>query len=92
MNMTALAELLSTVSDTIFTVQFRKHVDIRDVEQLVKDTKLSDYKDKAKVAAIAKKFTEGEPCTMICHLVNAENNLGRSTVIDLSAAGDNKFR
>lgn len=29
---------------------------------------------------------------MICHLIEAENNLGRSTVIDLTAPGDNKFR
>ena len=29
---------------------------------------------------------------MICHLVEAENNLGRSVVIDLTAACDNKFR
>ncbi len=29
---------------------------------------------------------------MICHLVEAENMLGRSTVIDLSAKGENKFR
>jgi len=92
MTMTALADLLSSVSDTIFTVQFRKQVDPKDVEQVVKDTKLNDLKDKAKIAAIVKQVTEGEPCTMICHLVNAENNLGRSTVIDLSAPGDNKFR
>jgi len=29
---------------------------------------------------------------MICHLVEAENMLGRSTVIDLSAKTENKFR
>jgi len=29
---------------------------------------------------------------MICHLVKAENDLGRSTVIDLSSNSDNKFR
>ena len=29
---------------------------------------------------------------MTCHLVNTENNLGRSTVIDLDAKGENKFR
>jgi len=29
---------------------------------------------------------------LVCHLVKAENNLGRSLVIDLNAAGDNKFR
>ena len=29
---------------------------------------------------------------MICHLVKAENHLGRSTVIDLTAKTENKFR
>jgi hypothetical protein len=29
---------------------------------------------------------------MTCHLVEAENMLGRSTVIDLNAKGENKFR
>jgi hypothetical protein len=38
---------------------------------------------KKDAAKIAKQLTEGELCTMICHLVKVENNLGRSTVIDL---------
>lgn len=29
---------------------------------------------------------------MVCHLVTVENNLGRSTCIDLNAKGPNKFR
>lgn len=29
---------------------------------------------------------------MQCHLIACENELGRSTVIDLTAKGDNKFR
>ena len=29
---------------------------------------------------------------MVCHMVEVENNLGRSLVIDLKADGDNKFR
>jgi hypothetical protein len=29
---------------------------------------------------------------MICHLIKAENDLGRSNVIDLSSAAENKFR
>jgi hypothetical protein len=92
LNMTALAELLSTVSDTIFTVQFKKQVNKEAAEKVLKETSAADLKNKAKVAEIANKFVEGEPCTMICHLVEAENNLGRSVVIDLTAAGDNKFR
>ena len=41
---------------------------------------------------MAKELTEGGLTTMTCHLVDVENNLGRSTVIDLSAKTDNKFR
>ena len=92
MNMTSLAEILSTVSDTIFTVQFRKQVNKDSAEKVLKETSVADLKDKAKLASIVKQFTEGESCTMICHLVEAENNLGRSVVIDLTAHGDNKFR
>ena len=29
---------------------------------------------------------------MVCHMVEVENNLGRSLVIDLTAEGDNKFK
>jgi len=29
---------------------------------------------------------------MVCHLVNSEGTLGRSTVIDLSSKHENKFR
>ncbi len=35
---------------------------------------------------------DGEICQMQCYLVNCDNELGRSTVIDLTAKGDNKFR
>jgi hypothetical protein len=35
---------------------------------------------------------EGEPCEITCHLVKAENKLGRSLVIDLNATTPSKFR
>lgn len=35
---------------------------------------------------------DGEACEMQCYLVNCDGGLGRSTVIDLTAKGDNKFR
>ena len=35
---------------------------------------------------------EGEVCNIVCHLVKAESNLGRSTVIDLFSTKESKFR
>ena len=52
----------------------------------------ADFADRSKFSTLAKSFTEGRPCLMTCHLVNVENNLGRSTVIDLNAKGPSKFR
>jgi hypothetical protein len=49
-------------------------------------------KDKAHQQLLLKSILEGDLCKMTCHLVEAENMLGRSTVIDLNAKGDNKFR
>lgn len=89
MNMTELAELLSTsISDHVFTCQFRKQTTPELVEERLKFASLADLKK----PGFAKGLVEGEPCTMICHLLKAENNLGRSLVIDLTAAGDNKIR
>jgi hypothetical protein len=47
---------------------------------------------KANINSLVKGFIEGKECLMHCHLVKSENGLGRSTVIDLGAKGDNKFR
>ena len=42
---------------------------------------------------MAKTIVKGEVCSMICHMVEVENNLGRSLVIDLKAdCKDNRFR
>ena len=92
MNMTGLAELLEQCSDTIFTVQFHKQPNKDTAKDLLEATSFKDLKDKMKVAELAKELTEGSLTTMICHLVDVENNLGRSTVIDISAKTDNKFR
>jgi hypothetical protein len=48
--------------------------------------------DKGKLNQVTKELLEGETCTMVCHLIDSEANLGRSTVIDFSAATANKFR
>jgi hypothetical protein len=92
MNMTGLAELLEQCSDTLFTIQFHKQPNKDTAQELIEATSFKDLKDKKKVAELAKEITEGGLTTMTCHLVDVENNLGRSTVIDLTAKSDNKFR
>lgn len=92
MNMTQLADLIETCSDNVITVQFRKQANKESAQQLLEETSFKNLKDKAAVAKLAKELTEGELCTMTCHLIKTENNLGRSTVIDLSATTENKFR
>ena len=81
MNMTGLAELLEQCSDTVFTVQFHKQPSKESAQELLSATNFKDLKDKKKVAELAKELSEGGLTTMTCHLVDVENNLGRSTVI-----------
>lgn len=58
----------------------------------ISKTNAADLKNQAIISKLAKSLIEGEECMMHCHLVKCENGLGRSTVIDLGAKGDNKFR
>lgn len=39
---------------------------------------------------MTKTIVEGKPCKMVCHMYNVENNLGRSTVVDLNSSGANR--
>lgn len=90
MTMTSLAELLETFSDTVFTVCFHRQPTVDGAVEKLSAQDLASTKKEA--AKLAKQLTEGELCTMICHLVKVENNLGRSTVIDLQATTPSKFR
>lgn len=92
MNMTELAELLESVGDTCFTVNFRKKVDVNAVEEKLYSTSAKQLNDKNYLSQLAKDVIEGEECTLVCHLVNAEASLGRSTVVDLTTDKANKFR
>ena len=51
-----------------------------------------DLKSTAKLSQIAKQAVEGQTCKLVCYIVEVVNTLGRSTVIDLSAQTENKFR
>lgn len=90
--MTELAEILEGASDTVFQVQFHKKPTEQSVIQSLTATTAAALKDKAHQQTLVKSIVEGDICKMTCHLVEAENMLGRSTVIDLNAKGDNKFR
>ena len=92
MNMTGLAELIESVSDTVFTVKFRKQANKENAQEALEKAKYSDLKDKKKLSNLVKEIVEGEECEMVCHLVKAEGNLGRSTVVNLSTDDANKFR
>lgn len=90
--MSELAEILEDAGDTCFTVSFKKKVDKDHVEELLLSTDRAELKDAAFCSKFSKSITEGEECTLVGHLVDAESSLGRSTVIDLLTKSKNKFR
>lgn len=92
MNMTGLAELLQSVQDHVFTVTFKRQPTEDNATELIKKADMATLADKSKLSKLAKDVISGSDCTMICHMVEVENNLGRSLVIDLTAKGPSKFR
>ena len=91
-NMTALAELLHSVQDHIFTVEFRKQPTEENAAELLAETDAKTFKDPKKLAQLSKDLIAGQTVKMTCHLLQVENNLGRSLVIDLGSKSANKFR
>ena len=92
MNMTGLAELLQSVQDIIFTVKFKKQVTEDNAANLLMSADAKAFKDAKQLSALAKSIVTGQDCEMTCHMVEVENNLGRSLVIDLKADAGNRFR
>ena len=91
-NMTDLSEILETCSDTIFKVQFKKKVDPKNVENDLNKMKVADLKKPAELKNLSKQIIEGQTETITGHLLESENNLGRSLVIDLNAPCTNNVR
>lgn len=92
MNMTGLAELLQSVQDHVFSVTFRKQPTEDGAIDLLEAADKSTFTDKAKLSKLSKEIAAGQNCTMTCYLVQVENNLGRSLVIDLTSKKESKFR
>ena len=92
MNMTSLAEFLVGLGDAVFTCSFRKLPTVEAAEEQLQNIKYSELNDNKKLAKLVDDVLEGEACTLRCHLVKAENKLGRSLVIDLDTTTPSKFR
>ena len=88
MNKTGLAELLMSVQDVIFTVNFFKQVSENSIQDELMSADISSFSDKS----FAKSLIQGEERTMTCHMVQVENDLGRSVVIDLKTDHEYKIR
>lgn len=71
---------------------FHKKANEDSVAQTLEKTDLSSFKDPTQLNKLVKSVIEGNECLMRCHLVKCDDSLGRSTVIDLGAKGDNQFR
>ncbi len=41
---------------------------------------------------IAKDLVDGEKIELVCHLLESDNNLGRSLIIDLNSPGPNNIK
>jgi len=90
--MTDLSQILEKCSDTIFKVSFRKKIDEKSVEEKLQKIKFAELKKADVLKKISKELIEGEVVEIIGHLVQSDNNLGRSLVIDLNAPKTNNFR
>jgi hypothetical protein len=87
--MTELAAILTQCRDTIFTVSFKKKVDLSEIEANLKKINFNDAKS---IKSLQKRVTEGENREITGYLTNVENDLGRSLVIDLNVQGKSQFR
>lgn len=75
--------------ECVFSVTFRKKVDVKDVEALLTAVKNdSELKDKK----LAKEVVEGKLVTLTCFLTKSEEKHGRSLVIDLDSEWGKGFR
>ena len=79
---------MEAAQDTILTVVFKKQVKAEDLAAQLSAATVADFKDANKLKQLTKSVTEGATTQMTCYLVELQNILGRSTVIDLNAKTD----
>ncbi len=92
---TGLCELLENAGDSIFTVNFNKQLNEKDVVAeilaAIEEGK-SPRALKTRINAAVKKGVKGESRTLIGYLVKVEPKMGRSQVIDLQAPAERRYR
>ena len=92
LNKKGMAELLMSVRDVVFTVNFTKKVQKANIEKLLSTAAQNCFADSSAMRNLAKELTQGEDRTMTCHMVNVEDDLGRSKVVDLETDDAEKNR
>jgi hypothetical protein len=90
--MTDLSNILSECGDTVFKVKFRKQLDPQLVHDKLKEIEFKDINKSDTLKKISKDLIEGESCEIVGHLIQSDNNFGRSMVIDLNAPVYNNIR
>lgn len=87
-NMTELVEILKSAGDNIFTIQFKTQVDPSKVAEKLQELKLKQIKDNAdEIKKLTKTLVEGATVTLIGHLAEGSQKLGRTLVVDLEVNG-----
>jgi len=62
------------------------------VEEKLSKLNATDLKDDKKLSEISKDLAKGELCELTGHLLESENSLGRSLMIDLNHGSVNNIR
>ena len=69
MNMTNLAEVLQSVKDNVFTVQFRTNPREEDAVEALEAVNMTDLEEPAKISKLAREIIEGRQVEKICHMI-----------------------
>ena len=91
-SMTELSGILDCCRDTVFKVSFKKKIDQSHVEDVLSSMKMAELKNDAKLKPIIKGMIEGESCEITGHLIDVDNHLGRSVVVDLNAKAPHNIK
>ena len=83
-----MVQLMTGAKETVFTVTFRKKVDVKGVEKALEGMDSSDLEKKDFVELL----TKGDLQTITCFKTKSEQSLGRSLVIDVVAPYGKGYR
>lgn len=91
-NRTQLLDVFRGVKDGVFVVVFQKQLSEKVVESKLKALRNQNLVNKKLLKGLAAPLIEGEEATIVGHLYDTENDMGRSTVVDLNAEKQPAFR